>query len=938
MTLVNSYKYINKIILVAALILPSCIVLHGQDKVFRNESDLTTALIGAKTDAERTELLKINEATVTSEMGQTILGKAIKLADETKYEEAAIYASVYSQIVAEYGTESDLATALYILANIYLYQNNNETAIIYLDKSARLAEEVGDKKLMMNVLYRSALIKRSTGNYEQAFADAEKCLKLSLELGDKNNAGKAQLELGAASYLLGDYARSLKFYEHSRATFQEIDFKSGVQTVFDAIGTVYGTQGNYAQAADYFKRSITLAESINNNEGIALSTNNLGVIYFFQGNYQGALENYQRSLKIAEDIGDKNTIALNFNNLGITHFARGDNEKSLEYSKKSLALAEQIGDKERISESLNNIAKTLNKTGNLAEAVTTVERAIVIAQQIKQLDRLSEAYVTAGKIYLSLKRFNNAKNHFDQAITILERLRSRIAVEEQSKSLFLSDKVTPYHRMIDLLQREGRVSEAFGYAEKAKGRVLLDVLQGTKSQIMKLMTGAEKEKGRRLKKAVSNITVEMLAEENKEKPDQKLLVELNQQLQKARQKEEDFLTRTYAAHPELERRDAVANTITLDRTNDLLKNQSAVALEYVWAEDYVGLFVITANDKSQRPMVKYFRFEISPKDLAKLIEDFVKAVRERRANFDVLGRKLYEILVAPAAGEIAEKKVLCVIPDGSIWKVPFQALQNGDRYLLENHTVFSAPSLSVLDAAQKLAVRPIKPAGEVLAFANPSFSAKVESRREDAGHVNERGKKLTPLPEAEKEGRAIVRMYKGKSRLYMRAGARESRFKSEASDYKILHFATHGFLDDVSPMYSYLVLATNSANQDEDGLLTANEIMSLDLNADTAILSACETALGEYRAGEGVIGMTWAFLAAGVPTIVSSQWSVETVSTTQMMTEYHRALKNSRSSFGLEKGALKAEDLRQAQLKLLKNEKYSLPYYWAAFNVIGSAN
>lgn len=936
MTLTNLSNYLSKIILAAALCLSSFIVSLGQEKVTRNESDLTAALINAKSDDERTQLLRINKTAVTPALVQMILEQATKLADEKRFDEAIVYASVYWLIAREYGTKGDSATALFILASIYLFQGNHETALIYFDKCAGLAEEIGEKKLMVKLLNFTATTRRSIGDYERSLADAEKGLKLSVELQDKENAGKAQFSLGATNYMLGNYAQSLKYYEVSKATFQEIDYKAGVQTVIDAIGSVYGTQGNYAQAINYYKQSIALAESIKYKEGIALSANNLGVIYFFQGNYQNAVENYRQSLKIAEEVGDKNTIALNFSNIGIAYFALGDNEKSLEYSRKSLALAEQIGDKERISESLNNIAKTLNRTGNFAEALTASESAIAVARQIKQWERFWEAQVTTGKIYSSLKRFDKSKDNFDQAITILERLRSHVAGDEQAKSLFLSDKVTPYHEMIDLLQREGRAAEAFGYAEKAKGRVLLDLLQGARSEIMQSITSAEKEEGTRLKKAVSNITIEMLVEENKEKSDQKLLDESARQLLKARQQEEDFLTRTYAAHPELKRRDTAARTVTLAQTNELLKNQSAAALEYVWATDYVGLFVITADDKSDHPVIKYFRLEISPEQLGKRIEDFVKAVTERRANFDVLGRSLYETLIPPAALETAGKNTLCLIPDGLIWKVPFQALQNGDRYLIEDYTLFSAPSLSVLNATRESSARSSKPAGELLAFANPSFSIATERNSGDAGRVNVRGKKLTPLPEAENEGKAIVRMYKQKSKLYLRAEAQESRFKKEAGDYKILHFAAHGFLDDTSPMYSYLVLAPGLPNWGEDGLLTANEIMSLDLNADMAILSACDTALGEYRAGEGVIGMTWAFMAAGVPTIVSSQWSVETISTTRLMTKYHSVLKSSSSK--LERGALKAEALRQAQLKLLKNEKYSLPYYWAGFTVIGSAN
>jgi CHAT domain-containing protein len=130
-------------------------------------------------------------------------------------------------------------------------------------------------------------------------------------------------------------------------------------------------------------------------------------------------------------------------------------------------------------------------------------------------------------------------------------------------------------------------------------------------------------------------------------------------------------------------------------------------------------------------------------------------------------------------------------------------------------------------------------------------------------------------------------------------------------------------------MYSHLVLSEKSTtDRNEDGLLEAWEMKDLDLNADMVILSACETARGKLSAGEGVIGMSWALFIAGAPTTVVSQWKVESSSTTELMLEFHRQLLTG-------KNITKAEALRRASLKLLKNAQYKHPSYWAPFVIVG---
>ena len=186
-----------------------------------------------------------------------------------------------------------------------------------------------------------------------------------------------------------------------------------------------------------------------------------------------------------------------------------------------------------------------------------------------------------------------------------------------------------------------------------------------------------------------------------------------------------------------------------------------------------------------------------------------------------------------------------------------------------------------------------------------------------------------PLPEAERMVKGLAQMYGANaSRVYVGAEAREDVLKAEANKYRILQLATHGVINNASPMYSHIVLAQGEGGK-EDGLLEAWEIMQMDLQADLAVLSACETARGRIGAGEGVIGITWALFVAGCPTTVVSQWKVESSSTTELMLEFHRHL---------QAGAGKGEAMRRAALKLMADKRYNHPFYWASFIVVGDGN
>jgi CHAT domain-containing protein len=268
-----------------------------------------------------------------------------------------------------------------------------------------------------------------------------------------------------------------------------------------------------------------------------------------------------------------------------------------------------------------------------------------------------------------------------------------------------------------------------------------------------------------------------------------------------------------------------------------------------------------------------------------------------------------------------------------LWELPFQALQpDPNRYLIEDCAVAYAPSLTALREMLKQRDGRKDSTGSptLLAFGNPALGKQTISRAKSV-LMDE---KLETLPEAERQVNVIRQIYGApKSKVYIGAEAREERAKAEAGSYRIVLFATHGILNNSNPMYSHLLLAQPEDNAKEDGLLEAWEIMKLNLNADLVVLSACDTARGRVGAGEGMIGLSWAFFVAGSPTSILSQWKVDSASTTELMVEFHRHLKaqmtNPADSFSA------ARALREADLKLLRNEQYRHPFYWAGFVVTG---
>jgi CHAT domain-containing protein/Tfp pilus assembly protein PilF len=882
-------------------------------KYTASEEELAADLIALQTPQERRALLEANKGLVTVELDRALGNRGRILVNQGSYMQA----------------------------------------LPILDLALSIANQVQDGPGIIAAWRWMGITHYWMGGYAQALECFHKSLKLAEERNDKRGIGNAVNGIGIVYNSQGNYLRALEYQEKSLKMSEELGNKGAVAVDLHNIGAIYDHQGAKQQALEYYKKSLKIKEEINNQDSIATTWNNIGALYGSQGNYEQAIEAFQKSLKIREGLSEKSRIAEVLHNIGVLHYLRGDYAQALAYNQRSLKLAEDYA---LIAQIFTNLGETYLKMKEYASAIEFADRAADSATRADLSDVYWDARTIAGKTHLALNQGEQAEKAFLDAIQAVEKLRQQVAGGEQARSRFFEGRVAPYYAMVELLIARNDLPQALAYAERAKGRVLLDVLNDGRVNITKTMTDDEINRDRTLIAEIASLNQQIARQKLSSQTADPQVRALNTRLEKARLEYESFQTSLYIQHPQLKVQRGQTQPMTLDKTAELLTDGKTALLEFVISEEKSYLFVITKSASPSESvkvplLLKVYPLNIKSKELAEMAEAFRLKAAERDLTIKRSAQQLYDLLISPAEGQLQGISKLCIVPDGALWNLPFQALHQGRKgYLLERFAIFYAPSLSVLremirkgnnersesDPGRVNAVG-IQPAvissktgaPELLAVGNPAFGGKTIAKitsvyREDT---------FSPLPDAEKEVNILGQLYgHSRSKVLFREQAQEGTVKTEADKYSVLHFATHAILDDNSPMYSRILLSDTATGNQEDGMLEAWEFMKLDLRARLVVLSACQTARGRIAAGEGIIGMSWALFVAGSPAVVVTQWKVDSARSSELMVEFHRNLL--KKTPGNRPAMSKSEALRQAALKLLRGH-YIHPAFWAGFILIG---
>src|SRR5215471_3882620 len=866
-----------------------------------------------------------------------------------------------------------MAASLNSIGNVYYVKGDYATALDYLRRSLSLKESIGDKQGMANSLNNIANTLRAQGSYQQALEQFKMSLALKQDLGDRYGMAQTLGSIGSVHNSQGSYEQALEYYQESLRLLSDLGDRAGAALVLNNIGAIYATQGNYALALNYHHKSLAIKKDVGDKRGISMTLVNIGNVYNSQGDYAQALQQYNQSLALKRDLGDKGGIALVLNNIGDVHHSEGNYALSLEFYQKSLALRNEIGDKQGAASTLANLGRAYQSMGSydralsfyedslrmredlgdksgiadalaakgevcylraeFSQAVESAERAASIAAQISLPETKSYSLTTAGKAYRALNKPDLARKAFEDAIAAIEEVRGNVVGGEQQRERYFREKVSPYYEIADLLIDQRDPVQALTYAERARGRVLLDVLENGRGNITKAMSKDEIAHDRELNSRLVSCEAEIARLKLRPDLDEARLTELNLKRGELRLEYEAFYADLYVAHPELQIQQGRSAPLTISELNAFSRSVPDTAfLEYVVTDDRVVLFVI-APDRvpgGSSLTVHAFPLRVNNRDLASMVDDFRKSIAQRNLSVKEKARALYDILVAPVRGALRDIKTLCILPDGPLWQLPFQALYNSSRgYLLETYAIYYAHSLTALKDEVRKSEETNRSRNQstgrqsgLFAIGNPSLDDEAITR---LGTLS-RAEASAPGPDEEREVAALARIYgRANCKIVTREQAREETLKADAGSYRVIHVAAHCVLDDRNPMYSGLILS--SADPEEDGVLEAWEIMRLNLRAELVILSGCETARGSVSAGEGIIGVNWAFLIAGVPATVVSQWSIDSARTADLMIEFHKRL-------ATPSARTKAEALRQAELKLL-HTRYNHPVYWAGFILMG---
>jgi CHAT domain-containing protein/CHASE3 domain sensor protein len=456
---------------------------------------------------------------------------------------------------------------------------------------------------------------------------------------------------------------------------------------------------------------------------------------------------------------------------------------------------------------------------------------------------------------------------------------------------------------IGLNLKMGESVKAFKIVEMAKGRATLDLLAASDNRVKEKTLGdMEKEKALLLAK-IDEIQQKVRAEKNAENGVQ--LASLQRSLTLVADKTKGLREDINNCQSEIR---SVKNmdVLSLQQVQDMLGAANATLIEY-WSTNYVAVvsgdsFVIQALDRPLSPnKVEEFREAIMaqsavPRGL-EIAAD--RKVAAKNANKMLpLARELYDTLISPIEDYI-ETELVFIAPDGALNLLPFQALHDGQKYLIEKYSVDYIPSASVL---KKCMAKRKKLGGKALVLGNPNLQeAKYK------------------LVHAEEEAQVIAGMFPG-AKVLLGNDANEKSVQLLGADFDVLHFACHGTVNLDNPMLSCLRLAPD---KDNDGYLHAGEMFNLHLNAGLVTLSACESGLGKITSGNEVLGLTRAMMFAGTPSVVASLWKVDDAATARLMADFYQGLKSKN----------KVDALRDAQVRMVREGK--TPFYWAAFCLYG---
>ena len=873
----------------------------------------------------------------------------------------------------ETGDRNGEAATLNNIGGVYLVTGEMRKALDYYSQALSLIQAVGNRRGEAATLNNFGRVYDALGEKQRALDYYNQALTLRRATGDRRGEAATLSNIGRVYNSLGERQKALDYYNQALPLTRAVGDRGGEATTLNNIGVVYDSLGEKRRALDYFNQALPMTRVTGDRNGEAGTLNNIGVVYKSLGEKQKALDYFNQALPLRRAVGDRDGVAVTLNNIGATYYSLGEKEpgyysQSLEYYKQALPLERAVGNRRAEASTLTNIGLVYDSLGDKQKALEYINSSLQLFQGVG--DRINEAldlYYIA-RIERQSGALVEARSHVERALAIIESLRAKVDIHELRASYFATVQ-SHYELYIDLLMSlhkrhpsAGFDAAALNACERARARSLLELLIEARADIRRGVDKSLLERERALQQllnAKSQHRIRLLS--GKYPPEQadsaaKEIDALTTELQNA-QAQIRATSPGYAALVQ-------PSPLSLGAIQRQL-DPDTVLLEYSLGNERSFLWAVTQTTLSSFELPKRAEIESKARAVYNLLTArhrrekgempgaWQKRVAEAEARYAEDSAELSRMLLGPVARRLGGKRLL-IVADGALLYLPFAALplpKAGGKGapLIVEHEVVNLPSASTIAVLRReLEGRKAAPL-TVAALGDPVFSPddpRVSPAREwressasDSSIVtddiaralrdvdaHETAVNLSPLPFTRREANSIIKLIPQRQGL-LALGFKANKAMATSPDlsqYRIVHFATHGLIDSLRPELSGIVLSlVDEQGNPQDGFLKLHEIYNLNLPAELIVLSSCRTGLGAEIKGEGLVGLTRGFMYAGAARLVASQWKVDDEATAELMERFYSKI--------LKEGERPAAALRAAQIEMWRQKDWKSPFYWAAF-------
>lgn len=741
--------------------------------------------------------------------------------------------------------------------------------------------------------------------YRQAIALREAVEPFSLEVC------RARHNLGVAAMNRGDAALAEEMYEQAHACFREAGLNPRwMMNVLAARGSAAAERGQLAAARDFLERAVAIAERLSPTTA-AFQWRQLGEIALLADDPAAARRYFERAYaqedkEYADSLWRTETLAR----LGEAARREGDLPEARVRLEAALARQQSLAPGSlTIAWTLQALGDTLRDAGDDAGAALRYRAALEIRRLLAPASDLeAESLRSLGVLSRRAGRDEEAAALLRQAVEALEAHAGRVGGAHYGRTSFRARSRDVYRELADVLVGLGRPADAFAVVERSRARVFLEWLARRDLPLGDEVPPELAAEMRAAHAEYETVQGELQGLSPVKEPER--VERLAGRLRDLQARRGLLVERVRAASPHAaalrdpEPLDAAAVAAGLD--------PGTVLLTYAVGPDRTHLFVLggTGNEA-----LAVYTLDVK----ADVLRGRVAAFREHigrpyaadAAAARAEGRALFDLLIAPAEDRIAGAKRIAVCPDGPLHLLPFAALVRRGAWLVEWKPLHVVASATVYAEQRNTRARGTARPLRLAAFG-------------DARPAPDRA--LPRLLASRGEVAAIGALFPRRSATYVGTAATEARAKALGRDVSHVHFACHARLDERFPLDSALLLSPGPGA--DNGVLQAWEIFEgMRLDADLVTLSACDTALGADMGGEGLLGLTRAFLYAGARSVVAALWSVSDRTTAALMRRFYAHLV---------RGVPKDEALRAAQVEMVRaGGRGAQPFRWAVFQVFG---